>query len=90
MNENNHLLHYFSQFQEVNSTSSATSKNWWNRTTLQRFLNRKKCIINQYSQYEVGHGPKDQWNLDSRREHCRPWHQTGVQCLPELGPETGP
>ncbi|KAI1710050.1 peptidase family m13 domain-containing protein [Ditylenchus destructor] len=28
-------------------------KNWWDRSTLQRFLNRTKCIINQYSQYEV-------------------------------------
>ncbi|KAI1698583.1 peptidase family m13 domain-containing protein [Ditylenchus destructor] len=37
-----------SQFDRVGNL-----KNWWDENTLKQFLKRTKCIIDQYSQYEV-------------------------------------
>lgn len=31
-------------------------KNWWDQTSMAEFLNRERCLVNQYQQYTVqGH-----------------------------------
>lgn len=39
-----------SQFDKIGNL-----KNWWESSTQKRFLERTKCIIDQYSAYEVPH-----------------------------------